>query len=472
MNNNKLFKKNNILPISLLSLAVLYFLFISSNIAISIRSLIGIIFFIFIAFILSYNKKNINTNLVFWGLILQIGMGLFVLKTVAGYSIFKAISKFMIKLLDFTQEGTAFVFGDIGKNLAVAEAFKKTLENAPLIQPLGQINLGFFAFTVLPVVIFVSSLSAVLYYFGILQFIVKIFARGMNYFLKVSGAESLATSMNIFVGQTEAPLLIRPYVPIMTSSELLVVMTAGMATVAGSVMVAYIGLLKSHPTIGPMIGAHLLTASVMAAPAAIVIAKIMLPEMEEPVTKGTLSVDIAIDDVNVIDAAARGALEGLHLALNIGGMLIAFIAFIALINYLIGPSLDTLLSIFHMPALHLSLQKIFSYIFFPFAYLMGVPLTDCLNVANLLGEKLVLNEFVAYIDLGKTMGELSERGFIIASYALCGFANFSSIAIQLGGIGGMAPDRRHELAKLGIRAMIGGTLTGYINATIAGLIVL
>jgi CNT family concentrative nucleoside transporter len=465
-------RKNIFIPFGTLIFFVFYFIYKSNNYYISIKSITGIIILLLIAFSVSQNKKNINYELVLWGLTLQLTLGFFVLNTYVGQEIFKSISFFMTKLLDFTHEGTNFVFGDLGKNLSASKAFKETLEKLPLINTLGNINLGFFAFTVLPTVIFVSSLSALCYYLGILQFIVKLFAKAMNYFLKVSGAEALATTANIFIGQTEAPLLVRPYVPKMTKSELLVLMTGGMATVSGSVLVAFIGLLRDHPTIGPTIGVHLLTASVMAAPIAIVIAKIVYPELETPLTKGTLKMNVTTDDANVIDAAARGALEGLNLALNIAGMLIAFIALIALFNYILGPCLDSLLSLLNLSPINLSLEKIFSFIFFPIAYLMGVPFADCLSVATILGEKIVLNEFVAFINLGQIMYQLSDRSIIITSYAICGFANFSSIAIQLGGIGGMAPDRRHDLAKLGIKALLGGTLTSYINATVAGLFIL
>lgn len=465
--------RNNIfIPFGVLIFFVFYFIYKSNNYYISIKSIIGIIVLLFIAYTISQNKKNINYELVLWGLTLQITLGFFVLNTYVGQEIFKSISFFMTKLLDFTNEGTNFVFGDLGKNMSASKAFKETLEKLPLINTLGNMNLGFFAFTVLPTIIFVSSLSAICYYLGILQFIVKLFAKAMNYFLKVSGAEALATTANIFIGQTEAPLLVRPYVPKMTKSELLVLMTGGMATVSGSVLVAFIGLLRDHPTIGPTIGTHLLTASVMAAPIAIIMAKIIYPEIESPLTKGTLKMGVKVNDANIIDAAARGALEGLNLALNIAGMLIAFIALIALVNYLLGTCLDSLLSLLNLNPINLSLEKLFSFIFFPLAYLMGIPFSDCFNVATILGEKIVLNEFVAFINLGQIMYQLSDRSIIITSYAICGFANFSSIAIQLGGIGGMAPDRRHDLAKLGIKALLGGTLTSYINATVAGLFIL
>lgn len=465
-------KNNIIIPSLILFCSIGFFLYTSSNFFTSLKSIIGVFTLLLVAFMVSKEKKHINYELIMWGFILQLALGFFVLNTYVGQEIFKSISYFMIKLLDFTHEGTNFVFGDLGKNLSASKAFNETLNKIPQIYPLGNTNLGFFAFTVLPTVIFVSSLSALCYHLGILQFIVKIFAKAMKYFLNISGAESLATSANIFIGQTEAPLLVRPYVPKMTNSELLVLMTAGMATVSGSVLVAYVGLLTDHPTIGPTIGVHLLTASVMAAPVAIVIAKIIYPELEQPVTMGTLKIDVKTDDTNIIDAAARGALEGLNLALNIAGMLIAFIALIALVNYFLGPSLDSILNLFNIKPIHLSLEKLFSFIFFPFAYLMGVPLHDCLKVATILGEKIVLNEFVAFVNLSQTMHELSDRSVILASYAICGFANFSSIAIQLGGIGGMAPNRRHDLAKLGIKALIGGTITSYINATVAGLFLL
>ncbi|MDY6821992.1 MAG: nucleoside transporter C-terminal domain-containing protein [Deferribacterota bacterium] len=464
--------KGVLFPVIILIIFIFYSLINAQEILVVIRSLCGIVILLFIAFIFSSNKNSIDYNTILWGISLQILMGFFVLNTSIGYEIFKDISFFVSKLLDFTRVGTNFVFGDLGNRLSNTNAFEKTVQNFPSINTLGELNLGFFAFTVLPVVIFVSSLSAILYYLGVLQFVVLIFARILKYFLKISGAESLATTANIFIGQTEAPLIVRPYIPKMTNSELLVLMTGGMATVSGSVLVAYIGILQKHPIIGPTIGVHLITASVMAAPAAIVVAKIVYPEKLTPQTQDSAKINIKTDDVNIIDAASRGALEGLQLALNIMGMLIAFIAIIALCNYLIGTCFDNALLALGIKPLHLSLEKIFAFIFWPFAFLIGVPVEECFKVATLLGEKLVINEFVAYLHLGKVMTSLSERSFILASYALCGFANFSSIAIQIGGIGGIAPNRRHDLARFGIRAMIGGTIVSYINAAIASIFIL
>jgi CNT family concentrative nucleoside transporter len=321
---------------------------------------------------------------------------------------------------------------------------------------------AYFAFSVLPTIIFFSSLMTVLYYLRVMQTVVKAFAWIMQRTMGTSGAETLSASGNIFLGQTEAPLMIRPFVEKMTMSELHCVMTGGFATVAGGVMAAYVGMLLPY---FPEIAGHLLAASVMSAPAAIVISKVMYPETEEPETRGTLKADVPSPDVNVIDAATRGAGEGLTLALNVGAMLLAFIALIAMINAGFG----WVGSVFGYDGL--SLELVSGWIMAPVAWIMGVPWHDSVAIGSLLGVKTIINEFVAYLQLATSLQrgiDLEPRSIVIATYALCGFANFSSIAIQIGGIGGMAPSRRSDLSRIGIRAMIAGTLASFMTATIAG----
>ena len=319
-----------------------------------------------------------------------------------------------------------------------------------------------FAFWVLPTVIFFSALMTILYYLGVMQHVVKVFAWVMQRTMGTSGSESLSAAANIFVGQTEAPLVVKPFVEKMTKSELHAIMVGGFATVAGGVMAAYVMFLKD---LIPGIAGHLVIASIMSAPAALAISKIMYPETEESMTAGDLKMTIEKTDANVIEAAARGASEGMQLTLNIVGMLVAFVGIISLLNYILG--------FISFGGTQLSLQLILGWIFYPIAYCMGVPAADCFNIAKLLGEKLVLTEFLAYINLSTLMSSqfISQRAAIIASYALCGFANFASIGIQIGGIGGIAPNRRADLAKLGIRAMIGGALAACMTGTIAGILI-
>lgn len=383
-----------------------------------------------IAYGLSNNKRKIPWRVIICGTLLQIVFALLVLKTVPGRAVFETAGDAIRRTLDFTNEGSKFVFGSLVTN---TESF------------------GFiFAFRVLPTIIFFSSLMAVLYYFGIMQVVVVAMAKGMTKLMGVSGAESLSVAANIFVGQTEAPLVVRPYVASMTTSELMVLMTGGMATIAGGVMAAYVGM-----GIDP---AHLLSASIMSAPAALVIAKIMIPETAVPMTAGRVKIDVPKTDANVIDAAARGASDGLRLALNVGAMLLAFIALISLINYLLG-------------LFGTNFETLLGYLCSPMAFVMGVPWEESFKVGNLLGQRIVINEFYAYANMAQMLKELSPRSSVILTYALCGFANFSSIAIQLGGIGGIAPERRQDLARLGIRAMIGGLLASYMTATIAGILI-
>jgi len=346
-------------------------------------------------------------------------------------------------LMSFAKEGATFVFGP----LATPGGAGVVNAQGATVGSLGMI----FAFVVLPTIIFVASIFAVLYYLGVMQWVVGGFSRTIRRFLKVSGAESLCVSASILMGQTEAPLTIRPYLASLTRSELMVIMTAGMAHVSGSIMVAYVQV--AHVDV-----VHLLTAVIMTAPGAIMIAKILEPETETPQTDGSIAVDIPCADANVLDAAARGASEGLHLAINVAGMLIAFIALIAMLN-------GILKAIF--PAL--SLELILGVIFRPFAWLMGVPWRESGVVGSLLGQRMVINEFVAYIKLG-SLPDLSAKARLISTFALCGFANFSSIAIQVGGIGALVPERRGDLARLGLKAMIAGTLANFMSACIAGIL--
>ncbi len=401
-------------------------------------SLLGLITMLAIAFGMSTSRKHINWKTIIAGVSLQIIFALLILKTPFGVKVFDYIKEGFNGILAYTMEGSKFLFG-------------------PLTNPeqAGWI----FATMVLPTIIFMSSLMSVLYHIGIMQKIVEWTAKLMMKVMGTSGAESLAAAANIFAGQTEAPLVIKPFVGKMTQSELMALMSGGMATVAGGVLAAYVGM-------GVDAG-HLLAASVMSAPAALVCAKLMIPETEKSDTAGVVKVDLPQKHANLIDAAANGAGEGLTLALNVGAMLLAFIALIAMVNGIFS-FVGGLIGFEN-----LSLELIFGYIFAPFAFLLGVPWEDCIQVGVLLGKKTVVNEFVAYLDLKSLMvdGQLSERSVIISTYALCGFANFSSIAIQLGGIGGIAPERRQDLAKLGIKALIGGTLACFMTAAIAGLLV-
>ena len=441
-------------------------------------SVLGMITLLFIAWLLSVNRAMIPWRVVLWGLGLQIVFALLILKTPAGEAFFTWINTVIVSLLGFTEAGARFLFG----NLVVNNVPVGTGEpgNAPFTPTIGMVaNTGaFFAFNVLPTIVFFSSLMTMLYYLGVMQAVVKGMAWVMMRTMKTSGAETLSAAGNIFLGQTEAPLLIKPYVAGMTMSELMAVMTGGFATVAGGVMAAFVGMLLFY---FPDIAGHLMAASVMSAPAALVFAKIMLPETEEPLTRGTLKADVEKIDSNVIDAAARGAGEGLHLAMNIGAMLLAFIALIALLNALIGwfGSVTNITDFFQnigwlAATQPLSLESILGWLLAPLAWLMGVPWADAPEVGTLIGIKTTVNEFVAYLQLSAMLAGdtgLSPRSVVIATYALCGFANFSSIAIQIGGIGGIAPSRRSDLARIGLRAMIAGSLAAFMTATIAGILV-
>lgn len=395
--------------------------------------LLGIVIIIGIAYLLSDNKKKINWRLVATALGLQVAFALLILKVPIGRKFFEGASYVITKILDFTSEGTSFLFADLmGQNI--------------------------FVINVLPTIIFFSALMGILYYLGIMQAIVKFIAKGICKLLGTSGAETLSAVGNIFVGQTEAPLLVKPYINKMTKSELTAIMTGGMATVAGGVMAGYVAM-------GVNAG-HLLAASIMAAPAGLLLAKILVPEVEEPETKDVTNIEVEKTASNVVEAAANGASDGLSLALNVAAMLLAFVAIMALLNYILG----LVGGVFGFP--DLSFQWILGKIFSPIAYVMGVPASDLSIAGSLLGQKVILNEFVAYSDLSGYIasGALQEKTILIMTYALCGFANISSIAIQIGGIGGMAPEKKSTIAKLGFKALIGGALATCLTATIAGIL--
>ncbi len=415
-------------------------------------SLGGWLVMISIAWAISFNRKNFPWRTVIWGVGLQFLLALLILKTPWGGALFEFAGKVVQKLIQFSTDGTKFVFGPLADSTALGKTF-------------GPEHTLIFAILVTGTVVIVSSLSALFYHWGILQRVVRAVAFVMRKAMGTSGSETLSAAANIFMGQTEAPLVIRPYVPRMTRSELMTIMVCGMAHIAGGVAAVYaaMGMAAGY---GNTAG-HLLTASVLNCPAALLIAKIMLPETEQSETAGTSPATVPRTTANSIDAICRGAGDGFHLALNIIAMLIAFIAIIALANYVVG-----------FPQTHLgvknpvTLQNLFGWVNAPFAFLMGVPFHDCVNIGQILGERIVLNEFVGYLDLtanAKTLA-LDPRSFMIATYALCGFANFSSIAIQVGGIGSLAPERRSEMAKLGFRAMIGGLLAAYMTACLAGFL--
>jgi concentrative nucleoside transporter, CNT family len=414
-------------------------------------SLLGIFVMIGIAVLISRDRKRIKWRTVGAGLALQLTFALLVLKTKPGEVFFSTLNIFVMGLLDFTKAGSSFIFGGLVTDMK---------------------SFGFiFAFQVLPTIIFFSSLMGVLYYLGIMQKVVQLVAKVIIKVMGTSGAETLVASANIFMGHTEAPLLVKPYIETMTRSELLAVMTAGFATIAAGVMAAYVGILSGT---FPAVAGHLLTASVISAPAALMFSKIIIPETEQAETLGTVKMDMPRTDANIIDAAANGAGLGLQLALNVGAMLLAFIALIAMLNYGLG-LIGWFINLLFGTHITLSFEAIFGTIFSPVAWILGVPWKDCPVVGNLLGKVLVINEFVAYSELGnmlqKNIACLSPRSVMIAVYALCGFANFSSIAIQIGGIGSLAPSRRSDLAKLGIFGLMAGTLANYQTAALAGLLV-
>ncbi len=400
--------------------------------------LLGIVVLLAIAFALSNNRKQINMRIIGWGLGLQAIFAIFILKTPIGGPLFGILDKTIRKLISFSDAGSDFLFKsfvpDVGYHVAM-------------------IN---FAFRALPTIIFFSSLMAVLYHFGIIQMFVKWIARAMQKTMGTSGSETLSVSANIFVGQTEAPLIVRPFIQHMTKSELMAVMTGGFATVAGGVLAIYVMWLGDIPGIA----GHLLAASVMSAPGALVVAKIIYPETESSETMGDLKINIEQKSTNAMEALGDGATSGLKLAANVAAMLVAFVSLVAMINYLLG-------------FVGTSMESILGFIFKPLAWTMGVPWSEAGTLGTLMGKKIVFTELIAYGDLKELMstGAITDRTAIIASYALCGFANFGSIGIQLGGIGGMAPERKKDLAKLVTKAMVGGALASWLTATIAGLLI-
>src|SRR5579875_1837063 len=402
-----------------------------------LTGLLGLAAIVLSGYVFSTKRSAIQKRVIVWGVLLQFAFAFLVLKTGFG-KLFYGFSLIVNALLSYATAGSTFVFGDkLGRQT----------------QEFGVI----FAFDVLPIVIFICSLFAVLYYIGVMQIFVKAMAVFMQRFMGTSGAETTCVAASIVMGQTEAPVTIRPFLDSLTESELFTVMTSGMAHVSGAVMAAYVAIA------GVSI-AHLLTAVLMTAPATLMLAKMFVPETDEPITAGTIRVEIEKPGVNVIDAAARGAGDGLQLALNIAGMLIAFLALIAMINGILGWGHA------HAHWLPSSLQQILGWIFAPIAWLLGGGWHDCATVGNLLGTRMILNEFVAFLDLGKVKAILSPRSFVIATFALCGFANLSSIAIQIGGIGALAPSRKSDLARLGLKAMFVGTLANFMSACIAGVL--
>ena len=414
-----------------------------------IISFFGVFAILGLAYILSNNKNQINKKIIGGGILLQIFFAILILKVPGGKFVFNSIDVFIKKILDFSIEGSKFLFG----NLANDSMYFPADGSWP--------GFGFqFAFLVLPTVIFFSSIMSVLYHIGVMQKLIKVISKIMQKTMGTSGAETTSISANIFVGQTEAPLVIKPFISKMTNSELMAVMTGGFATVAGGVMAAYVLMLDK--TI-PGIAGHLMAASIMSAPAALVIAKIIYPETTVPETaKGNIELSKVSNEANFLESIGNGATEGMKLALNIAAMLIAFISIIALINWL--------LSLISFGEIVLSIELILGYVFMPLAFLMGAPWSEAHILGSLMGQKLVLTEFIAYGNLASLGDSISTRTATIAAYSLCGFANFASIGIQLGGIGSIASDRKADLAKLVMRAMFGGALASWLTATIAGIL--
>ena len=399
--------------------------------------IIGVFLLLGIAFLMSNNKKKIDYKLVIWGLCLQLGFALVILKTPVGLPFFRFFDVIIGKLLSYSDQGGDFLF----------KSFVSGAVDAPNIN---------FAIRVLPTVIFFSALVSLFYYLGILQRVVKAIAWVVQKTMGTSGSETLSVVGSIFVGQTEAPLLVKPYIKNMTKSELMTIMVAGFATIAGGVMAIYVKMLSDIPGIA----GHLMAASIMNAPAALIIAKIMYPETEKSETKGDLDINVEQTAGNVVEAIGDGAIDGVKLAINIGAMLVAIVALIAMLDGLLG-------------FINTSFVEILGFVLRPMAWSMGVPWSEAGTVGGLMGEKIVLTELIAYADLQKIIqtDALSQRSAIIASYALCGFANFASIGIQLGGIGGIAPERKGDIAKIATKAMIGGAIASNLTASIAGILI-
>jgi len=401
-----------------------------------LTGVLGIAAILGLAYLFSTDRRAIKLKTVAWGLGLQFALGLFVLRVPAGERLFGALGAGAKHLLDFSYVGSTFVFGELGK---------------------ADSSLGLiFAFQVLPTIIFIAAFFAVLYHLGVMQLVIRAAAWLMTVIMGASGAESLNVAASIFMGQTEAPLTIRPFLPKLTKSELMTVMTSGMAHISGGMMAAYI-------RVGGADAKHLLTAVIMTAPGTLLMAKMLVPETEQPLTAGRVQMPPSQKESNVLGAIARGTVDGLHLALNVGAMLIVFLALLALLNAMMG------WVHLHIGWFPYNLQEVLGWLFAPVAWLIGIPWHDAVAIGNLLGTRMVLNEFVAFAQLGTMKGALDPRTFTIATFALCGFANFSSIGIQIGGIGALAPEQRDQLAKFGIRAMLAGTMANLISASIVGI---
>jgi CNT family concentrative nucleoside transporter len=401
-----------------------------------LTGLLGIAVILFLAYLFSTARRAIKLKTIAWGLGLQLALGLFVLRVKSGEWLFQKAGNGAKKLLDFSYVGSTFVFGELGKDHS----------------SLGLI----FAFQVLPTIIFIAAFFAVLYHLGVMQIVIRAFAWIMTVIMGASGAESLNVAASIFMGQTEAPLTIRPFLPKLTKSELMTVMTSGMAHISGGMMAAYM-------RVGGADAKHLLTAVIMTAPGTLLMAKMLVPETEQPLTAGRVEMPPMEKESNVLGAIARGTVDGLHLALNVAAMLITFLALLALVNAMMG------WTHLHIAWFPYSLQQVFGWVFAPVAWLIGIPWHDARTIGNLLGTRMVLNEFVAFAQLGTMKDTLDPRTFTIATFALCGFANFSSIGIQIGGIGALAPEQRTQLAKFGIRAMLAGTMANLLSASIVGI---
>ncbi len=401
-----------------------------------LTGVLGIAVILALAYLFSTDRRAIKLKTVAWGLGLQFALGLFVLRVPAGERLFAALGAGAKHLLDFSYVGSTFIFGELGK---------------------ADSSLGLiFAFQVLPTIIFIAAFFAVLYHLGVMQLVIRAAAWLMTVIMGASGAESLNVAASIFMGQTEAPLTIRPFLPKLTKSELMTVMTSGMAHISGGMMAAYI-------RVGGADAKHLLTAVIMTAPGTLLMAKMLVPETEQPLTAGRVQMPPSQKESNVLGAIARGTVDGLHLALNVGAMLIVFLALLALLNAMMG------WVHLHIGWFPYNLQEVLGWLFAPVAWLIGIPWHDAVAIGNLLGTRMVLNEFVAFAQLGTMKGALDPRTFTIATFALCGFANFSSIGIQIGGIGALAPEQRSQLAKFGIRAMLAGTMANLMSASIVGI---
>src|SRR6202047_686376 len=407
-----------------------------------LTGVLGIAVILGLAYLFSTDRRAIKFKTIAWGLGLQLALGLFVLRVPSGQVLFQFLGNGAKRLLDFSYVGSAFVFGELGKSDS----------------SLGLI----FAFQVLPTIIFIAAFFAVLYHIGVMQVIIRAAAWVMTVIMGASGAESLNVAASIFMGQTEAPLTIRPFLPKLTKSELMTVMTSGMAHISGGMMAAYM-------RVGGADAKHLLTAVIMTAPGTLLMAKMLVPETEQPLTAGRVQMPDMEKEANFLGAISRGTSDGLQLAINVAAMLISFIALLALVDYLVGGAHNWLFA-HHFRWFPESLEQFFGWIFSPIAWLIGIPWKDASTVGYLLGTRMSINEVVAFAKLGQLKGTLDPRSFTIATFALCGFANFSSIGIQIGGIGALAPEQRGQLARFGIRAMLAGTMANLMSACIVGIL--